>query len=84
MEKFLKARVVAKTKIVAPRTHNLLKLAEISDTSLDDVMLEFLGKLMTYNLEGRYPSEVYLKPSRDFAREMIETGKRVIEWLKQQ
>jgi HEPN domain-containing protein len=55
VEKAIKAHVVKTTKEIAPRTHNLILLSEkakIEFESDDDI---FLGILMKYQLQGRYP-----------------------------
>jgi len=83
-EKALKAHVVKVTGNVPPRTHNLLRLAELANVSPDEATIEFLGRLMIYQLEGRYPSEKPLQPSKKFTRQMLEKSREVNLWLKNQ
>jgi HEPN domain-containing protein len=82
IEKGLKAYVVKATGIVAPRTHNLLRLSELGQVSLDDPTIELFGKLMIYQLEGRYPSETSLKPSKEFSQDIFDRSQKVLKWLR--
>ena len=55
IEKILKALVVKKTNQLAPKTHNLNYLYELSCIKVSDNDILFLSVLMKYQLEGRYP-----------------------------
>ena len=55
VEKVLKAHVTQATQDFAPKTHNLVRLAEISDLTLEKDQLDILKKIREYNIEGRYP-----------------------------
>jgi HEPN domain-containing protein len=55
VEKAIKAIVVKQTKEIAPRSHNLLYLAEIAQIDFKEEYEIFLGILMKYQLQGRYP-----------------------------
>ena len=55
IEKIFKALVVGKTNQLAPKTHNLNYLYELSGVKASDEDTSFLSVLMKYQLEGRYP-----------------------------
>jgi HEPN domain-containing protein len=55
IEKALKASVVKQTNTSPPRSHNLIYLAEKAALKLPEKQEIFLGILMKYQLEGRYP-----------------------------
>jgi HEPN domain-containing protein len=57
IEKTLKAYFVCKNNNqIPPKTHNLLKLAEISGLPLTESQKLFLDEVNDFNLEVRYPS----------------------------
>ncbi len=58
IEKMLKALVVKVTGDLAPRTHDLLRLAERARVSVSAEQREFLAHLQRYCVEGRYPETV--------------------------
>lgn len=55
IEKAIKAFYVKKMQEIAPRTHNLIYLSENTELVFDDETQIFLGILMKYQLQGRYP-----------------------------
>jgi HEPN domain-containing protein len=55
IEKAIKAHIVKKSGEVAPRSHNLIYLSEKTDLRIDEESEVFLGILMKYQLQGRYP-----------------------------
>jgi len=71
LEKTLKAYFVYKNENkIPPKTHNLLKLAEISGLPLAEGQELFLDEVNDFNLEVRYPeyrSEFYRLCTREFA-----------------
>jgi HEPN domain-containing protein len=52
IEKAIKAIVVKQTKEIAPRSHNLLYLAEMAKIDFIEEDEIFLGILMKYQLQG--------------------------------
>ena len=48
MEKALKAHVAKKTSETPPKTHNLVRLFELSHITADDAFINFLGELMGF------------------------------------
>jgi HEPN domain-containing protein len=58
VEKMLKALVTKNTKKFPPKTHDLLKLTELSVIDVDETKKEFLSRLSFYYIETRYPQEI--------------------------
>ena len=68
IEKMLKAHVTRQTKDVPPRTHNLVRLAEIAELSLSPEQTSLLGGFgarTSWKVAIRIPSRFYwiCKPS---------------------
>ena len=63
MEKLLKAHVCLTTQDLAPRIHNLVRLAEIAKLELNISQIETLAEMSTFNIEGRYPDSILPRPS---------------------
>jgi HEPN domain-containing protein len=58
MEKLLKAHVTIRTRVLAPRIHNLLRLAEMSGMDFSPDERTLLEHLSLYYLQSRYPPEI--------------------------
>lgn len=82
IEKILKAHYVKVNKDIPPKTHNIFFLIEKTELSFDKNILDFLGILMKYQLQGRYPDykppilvkeqvENYLKKTKEQLKWMI-------------
>ena len=82
IEKILKAHVVKTTKEISPRTHNLLWLSEKAKIELPRQEIEFMGILMKYQLEGRYPDYMPYVPKAEKINEYLRNTKQLIIWLK--
>jgi len=84
IERMLKAHVTRKINDVPPRTHNLLRLAEIADLKLDTEQQQFLREFDVYQLAGRYhDSEESVIPA-SLAEEEIARASRILSWLTKQ
>ncbi len=83
LEKLLKAHVCKTTKDLAPRIHNLLRLAELGKIALSSEQRDFLEKINLYNLEGRYPDTAFPVPSLERAQQYLGQAKEIVEWLIQ-
>ena len=57
LEKLLKAIYVREHQKIAPRIHDLVKLAKSTSLNLTDEQLVFLSEISDFNMEGRYPDE---------------------------
>lgn len=85
VEKTLKAYFVYKNdNKMPPKTHNLLKLADISDLSLTEDQKLFLDEVNDFNLQVRYPdyrSEFYKLCTKEFAENYFSKIKEFTTWL---
>jgi len=84
IEKILKAHYSKIKKEIPPKTHNLNYLTENSDLVLSPDQVNFLGILMKYQLEGRYPENTISSPSVKTVEEYLSKTKELFEWLKNQ
>ena len=82
IEKILKANVVRITKDIAPRTHNLIYLLEKTNFELSEDDEIFLGILMKYQLQGRYPDYNPVIPTILIARNYIKQTEKLLQCLK--
>ncbi len=83
IEKAVKAHIVKETGEVAPRSHNLLYLSEKANLQLDDETGIFLGVLMKYQLQGRYPDYNPVLPDILKVDEYFQQTKTLLKWLKE-
>ncbi|MCK9401624.1 MAG: HEPN domain-containing protein [Bacteroidales bacterium] len=86
VEKLLKAYYVSKNKKHAPLTHNLYRLAEISELKLTDEYADLLDKITSFNLNARYDDykrEFYSLCTVDFTKDWIGKIKKIRLWIKQ-
>jgi HEPN domain-containing protein len=82
IEKAIKAHVVQRIDDVAPRTHNLIYLSEKAELEFDDPTQIFLGILMKYQLQGRYPDYNPVLPDQLRVNEYYNKTKELLQWLK--
>ncbi len=83
IEKVLKAHYVKSKMDVPPRTHNLIYLAGTTGIIFDENDPDFLGILMKYQLEGRYPDYIPMVPQQSDIEKYLKRTKELFEWLKQ-
>lgn len=72
---------------LAPRIHDLVKLAKSTNLNLTDEQLIFLSEVSDFNREGRYPdekSQFATKCNREFADNYLKQIKEMQRWLKKQ
>lgn len=81
IEKASKACVVAATRDVPPRSHDLLLLVERAGIVLSEVQQNFLGRVRGYCLEGRYPAESPPAPTTQAVAQDLQQATEVIQWL---
>ncbi len=82
IEKAIKALLVKKINDVAPRTHNLIYLSEPAGLEFDDDTQIFLGILMKYQLQGRYPDYNPFLPDQTIVDEYFNKTKELLKWLR--
>ena len=83
-EKALKAVVIARTGKLAPRIHNLPRLAELAGVALDPPRLDLLADLSNYYVQTRYPDEIEsvgqeTDPQR--VQATLDMTEETLEWL---
>jgi len=81
LEKLLKAHVCRHTQDIAPRSHNLVRLAELAGLSLAPAQTDVLAEMNEFNIEGRYPGLLLSPPSVEQAREQLARAEEVRQWL---
>ena len=84
LEKLLKALVVKVTRQHAPRTHNLLSLAENADLIVPEDKSDILVRATGYSIETRYPEQHIAERKRytqDYCEREIQVIRGVGEWL---
>ncbi|MBE3095825.1 MAG: HEPN domain-containing protein [Planctomycetes bacterium] len=84
LEKALKAHVCAKTQKLAPRTHNLVRLAELASLTLKPEQADALAEMNTFALEGRYPETLLPPPNEAEARRYMTRAEEVFQCLIRQ
>jgi HEPN domain-containing protein len=84
LEKLLKAHVCKKTRDLAPRIHNLIKLAELASISLDQDHIGVLADLNLFNMFGRYPDMLQSEPGVAKAKQFMGQAEEVFQWLMKQ
>ena len=85
IEKILKAIVVQTTKGYAPRIHDLVKLAELTNISFSQEQKEFLFLAAEFNMETRYPEDlgkIYKRATKEFSESNFIIIKELFIWLK--
>jgi len=83
IEKAIKAHVVKITGEIAPKSHNLIYLSEKADLIFDIETDIFIGILMKYQLQGRYPDYNPVLPNINVVIEYVEKTKTLLKWLKE-
>jgi HEPN domain-containing protein len=80
VEKLLKAHVCRATRDVAPRTHDLLRLAEIATLPMEARERGFFARFQRYCFLGRYPDRQTTDAPTEAASAVAE-AREVIAWL---
>lgn len=81
LEKLLKAHVCHHTQELAPRIHNLVRLAELAALTLNDEQMDVLADMNAFNLEGRYPDSFAPPPTLAEAKIYLERAEELYQWL---
>lgn len=84
LEKALKAHVCRHTRDLAPKIHNLLRLAELAGFTLNGEQKGVLAEMNRYNIEGRYPEMLPPPPRLEQARAELERAREIYQWLMNQ
>jgi len=81
VEKALKALACRHTRDLAPRTHNLVRLAEAAGLALGHDRLRVLARLNEFCQAGRYPEAPGRLPSVEEAEVRVAEAREVFLWL---
>lgn len=81
IEKALKANVVNISNDFAPRSHNLFYLSEMANLEIDDDVQVFMGILMKFQLQGRYPDYNPAIPDNEKLNEYLFKTEELLQWL---
>lgn len=83
LEKMLKAHVCKQTRDLAPRIHNLVRLAELTGLELDKDVVDFLSDTNDFNLEGRYIEHPGAVPELKQAKSIMHRVEELTTWLNE-
>jgi HEPN domain-containing protein len=84
LEKILKALVCKHSQDLAPRLHNLSRLAELTALALETQKIEILAEMNAFQIEGRYPESLTKPPSKEEALSYMAGAEGVFQWLMSQ
>jgi HEPN domain-containing protein len=84
LEKILKAHVCRNINDLAPRIHNLVRLAEAASLNLKQHFIDILAELNAFNIEGRYPDSAFIPVTQEEAADYLYRAEEVFQWLMSQ
>ncbi len=81
LEKMLKAHVVKATGTIPPKSHNLVRLAQLAGLQLDPEREKRYRELQAYHIDGRYGLATLSEPGVEELSRAIRDCLEEIEWL---
>ena len=81
LEKVLKAHVCRTNRELAPPIHNLIRLVERANLSLEPEQRNLLAEVNSFNIEGRYPELFLPLPSQQEADNYIDKIGEMVKCL---
>jgi HEPN domain-containing protein len=69
---------------LAPKIHNLVRLAELGNLPITTEQRTFLGFFNQYQIEGRYPDQLPPSPDRGAAKKHLKQAQEILKWLTHQ
>ena len=81
LEKALKSLVCKRINDLAPRIHNLNRLAEMAGLEINDDYSDILSEMMAFHIEGRYPDSLSEPLTMQEAIKYFNRGQEVFQWL---
>jgi len=81
LEKALKGLVCKTTRDIAPRLHNLARLAGLAGVELSERSRDILAEMNAFNIEGRYPDVLAPPPNPTEAQRYAAGADEVLQWL---
>jgi HEPN domain-containing protein len=85
IEKALKAYYCYSRNDLPPRTHDLLKLAKLSNLNMTQYQKELFLRINDFNIEARYPDQkfsFYKTATKDFTYKNLNHIKKEFSWIK--
>jgi len=84
LEKILKSIICKQSQDMAPRIHNLSRLAELAALPFDSGQLKVLAEMNAFQIEGRYPESLLTPPTKEEALHYMVGAGKVFAWLVNQ
>ena len=81
IEKLLKAHFVKTLECPAPKTHDLIYLSKKANIIFNENHQALLVILMQFQLEGRYPDNLFRTPSSEQSMNYLKQTKELVDWL---
>lgn len=81
IEKLIKAHICRYTQDLAPRIHNLVRLAEIAALSLNQTQIDIMAEMNAFSVEGRYPDSLVSPLSKGEAQSCLCRAEEIYKWL---
>jgi HEPN domain-containing protein len=66
---------------LAPRSHNLVRLAELAESHLSEQYVNILAEMNRFAIAGRYPDPPFPLPTPEEARTYADRAKEVLACL---
>jgi HEPN domain-containing protein len=85
LEKITKIHFVSIIGSTPPKTHNLIKLSELSGLTKDIEKLKLFDEINEFNIEARYPDikfDLYKKCNQEFAKFYKSKIEELFQWIK--
>ncbi|MBI5814418.1 MAG: HEPN domain-containing protein, partial [Nitrospinae bacterium] len=81
LEKILKAHVCKFTNDIPPKSHNIIKLAELAGIELTGQQKADFNIINGFNIEGRYAEELQPPPTKEQAAIYFKKAEEIFRWL---
>ena len=81
VEKALKRLATLRTGEVPPKSHDLLRLADVAGLVVDEARAVAMARLGRFCMEGRYPESWAPPPSQELATAVLEEARELVAWL---
>lgn len=85
IEKLLKALILSRDNDLYPPIHNLKKLAQLANISLDESKILELDQISRFNISTRYDNEkldFYKQATKDFSQFWLDKIEANYLWIK--
>lgn len=84
VEKALKAIIISKTGQLAPRIHNLPRLAELAELPIEASRLDLMARLSAFYFQSRYPGKTELPEgpaAEQRTQALLKQTEETVKWL---